>query len=134
MAQIDAIDPRHFVCLAAFSLLLGCAAPAPRAPRTEGDPRAVLERFTIAVAEERWDEAYPLLSARWRALETPARLAGDLAAAGPVGRDAVRRVRSLLTAGAALTVSAEVATLPVGTDRAARLVREGEAWRVDALE
>jgi hypothetical protein len=124
----------QMVCLAVVSSLLGCAAPAPREPRPEGDPRAVLERFAAAVAEDRWDEAYPLLSSRWRALETPSRLAADLAAAGPVGRDAVRRVRALLAAGAAVSVRGDLATLPVGSDRAARLVREGEAWRVDALE
>jgi hypothetical protein len=118
-----------------LSLLLGCAAaPAPRAPPSEDDPRAVLERFSSAVEARRWDEAYPLLSARWRVRETPSRLASDLAAAGPAGLDAVRRVRALLVAGTAVAVDGEVATLPIGTDRAARLVREDRAWRVDALE
>jgi hypothetical protein len=31
-------------------------------------------------------------------------------------------------------VDGDVATLPVAGDKAARLVREGGAWRVDALE
>src|SRR3990172_9265067 len=122
------------LCLAALSLSLGCAAPALRAPQREADPRAVLERFSAAVGEHRWDEAYPLLSARWRARETPSRLATDLAAAGPAGRDVVQRVRAPLAAGAAVTVDGEMATLPIGPDRAARLVREGDVWRVDALE
>ena len=126
---------RSPVALAALlAMLLGCAAPAPRAQTPSDDPRAVLERFSAAIEGERWDEAYPLLSARWRARETPFRLASDLAAAGPIGRDAVRRVRALLVSGAAVSVSGDVASLAVGTDRAARLVREADAWRVDALE
>ena len=120
--------------LAALSLSLGCATPALHGLQREADPRAVLERFSAAVGEHRWDEAYPLLSARWRTRETPSRLATDLAAAGPAGRDIVQRVRALLAAGVAVTVNGETATLPIGPDRAARLVREGEVWRVDALE
>ena len=120
--------------VAALAVAIACAAPSPRPPGPDVDPRTVLDRFCAAVDRERWGEAYPLLSARWRARETPARLASDLAAAGPVGRDAVRRVRSLLAAGAALAVRADAATLAVGADRAARVVREPEGWRVDALE
>jgi hypothetical protein len=123
----------QLVRLAALAASLACAAPVPRPPR-DGDPRVVLERFSTAIERERWDEAYSLLAARWRTRETPSRLASDLAAAGPVGRDALRRVRALLASGAPVSVRGEVATLAVGPDRAARLVREGEAWRVDALE
>ena len=119
---------------AALALALGCAAPAPRPPAPSGDPRSILDRFCADVDAGRWDDAYPLLSARWRGRETPARLASDLAAAGPVGRDAVRRVRSLLAADAPLATSGDVATLAVGAGRAARVVREPEGWRVDALE
>ncbi len=128
--------PRATVWLrvAALALPLGCAALPPRPPPSEADPRAVLDRFSAAVEAARWDDAYPLLSGRWRARETPARLAADLAASGPVGRDAVRRVRALLAAGAPVAVDGEVATLAVAADRAARLVREGGTWRVDALE
>jgi hypothetical protein len=120
--------------MAALSLSLACVAPAVRPPRSDADPRDVLERFSAAVGEQRWDEAYPLLSARWRASESPSRLAADMAAAGTVARDAVQRVRALLGAGTSLTVTSRTATLPIAPDRAARLVREGGAWRVDALE
>jgi len=127
-----------FATASAFLLTLGCAgpgrAPVPPPSATEGDARAVLDRFSAAVSAGHWDAAYPLLSARWRARETPSRLATDLAAAGPAGRDVVQRVRALLAAGAAVTVDGEMATLPIGPDRAARLVREGDVWRVDALE
>jgi hypothetical protein len=106
--------------------------PPPSA--TEGDARAVLDRFSAAVSAGHWDAAYPLLSARWRARATPSRLASDLAASGAVGRDAVERVRALLAAGSPVPVDGDVATLAVAGDKAARLVREGGAWRVDALE
>jgi hypothetical protein len=120
--------------IAAALLAAACAAPAPRTHADRDGARAALEAFSAAVAAERWDEAYALLSARWRARETPARLAGDLAASGPVGRDALGRVRALLAAGAPLSTDGDSAALPVGSDRAARLLLEGGAWRVDALE
>jgi hypothetical protein len=121
---------------AALLALLGCATPSARPPpAVDGaDPRAVLDRFAEALDGERWDAAYALLSPRWRARATPARLASDLAASGAVGRDAVARVRALLAAGAPLVEQGAVATLAVGEGKAARLVREGAVWRVDALE
>ena len=122
----------------ALLLSLACAAPgpAPVSPpaAAEGDARAVLDRFSAAVSAGRWDEAYPLLSAKWRARATPSRLASDLAASGVVGREAVERVRALLAVGSPVPENGDVATLAVAGDKAARLVREGGAWRVDALE
>ncbi len=127
-----------FATASAFLISLGCAgpgrAPVPPPSVAEGDARAVLDRFSAAVSAGHWDAAYPLLSARWRARATPSRLASDLAASSPVGRDAVERVRALLAAGSPVPVDGGVATLAVAGDKAARLVREGGAWRVDALE
>ncbi len=119
-----------------MTLALACAAPAARtAPEGAGrGPASVLSRFTEAVADGRWDEAYSLLSARWRARSTPTRLAGDLADSGAVGRDAVERVRALLRSGAAPSQRGEVATLRVAEGKSARLVMEDSSWRVDALE
>ncbi len=115
----------------------GCAArrPAPSsAAERDDDPRSVLERFAAALDGARFEEAYSLLSARWRARSTPARLRSDLAASGAAGRDAVERVRALLARGAALSVGEDRATLSVADGKAARLLREGGSWRVDALE
>jgi hypothetical protein len=114
----------------------GCATRGASGPPpgVDSDPRAALERFAAAVDGGRWEEAYPLLSARWRVRSTPELLAGDLAASGVVGAEAVRRVRALLAAGTPLRLHGESAALGVGEDKAARLVREGDAWRVDALE
>jgi hypothetical protein len=79
-------------------------------------------------------EAHALLSARWRARSTPAGLAADHAAAGPVAAKAVERARALLDAGTQLDVRGSTALLPVGRGKAAVMVEEGSGWFVDALE
>ncbi|HEY7725577.1 MAG TPA: hypothetical protein VH880_09600, partial [Anaeromyxobacteraceae bacterium] len=79
--------------------LAGCAA-APRGLDAEAEARGALERFADAVDAGRWEEAWALLSARWRARSTPASLARDFRESGPVGPEAVARVRALLGAGA----------------------------------
>lgn len=116
------------------ALLLACAAVPRGAPAGTPPPEAVLEEFAGALEAGRWAEAWPLLSARWRARSTPARLAGDWSASGPVGAEAAARVRALLASGARLAVGPREATLAVGEGRRARLLREEGGWRVDALE
>ncbi|MBI5066631.1 MAG: hypothetical protein HZB56_00205 [Deltaproteobacteria bacterium] len=118
----------------ASALLLSCAAAPRAAPAGAARPEVVLEQFAAAVEEGRWSEAWPLLSAAWRARTTPARLAADWTASGPVGPEAAARVRALLAAGTALAVGPREASLAVGQGRQARLVREPEGWRVEALE
>jgi len=112
----------------------GCAAGSRAGPAGEGPARQVLDRFTAAAQAGRWEEAWPLLSARWRARTTPALLARDWKGSGPVGPEAAERVRLLLASGARLQLASAQATLAVGAGRAARLLREEEGWRVDALE
>jgi len=121
---------------AALSLaaLLACAGARRGAPAGAAPPEVVLEQFAEAVEAGHWQEAWPLLSARWRARTTPARLAGDWAASGPVGPEAASRVRALLASGARLAVGPREASLAVGQGRQARLVREEGGWRVEALE
>jgi hypothetical protein len=140
--------------LLALVALLACAGPAAGAPAPQaapregavaadagaepGEGRAVLLRFARAVEAGRWSEAWPLLSERWRSATSPARLAADFRAAGPVAREAAERVVALLGSGAALASGpgegAERLSLRVGPGRSARLVREPGGWRVDALE
>jgi hypothetical protein len=102
--------------------------------QADGPPRIALARFVTAIDAQRWADAYALLSARWRARLTPARLASDYANSGSMGRVAADRVRALLTGGAPLTVREGTALLEIGEGRSAVLVREGDTWRVDALE
>lgn len=123
------------VRLALAGLLLAACATAPRAVRPPPtEPAAVLERFAEAAEEGRWDEAWALLSARWRARTTPARLEADWRASGPVGPEAAARVLALLRSGAPLAVGAHEAVLAVAQGRRARLLSEEGGWRVDALE
>jgi len=113
------------------------ASPTAR-PEPEGtndEPGAVLEAFSAALEGGRFEAAYALLSARWRARETPARLAEDYRSSGSVGPDALHRVRALLAAGERpRRTGSDQAVLVIGAEDAARLVREGKVWRVDALE
>ena len=114
-------------CAAAQRPSAGAAAPALAA-------REALSRFASAVDEGRWPEAWALLSARWRARETPERLAADLAASGPVGPSAVARAKAALASGALPDVKGRSASLAVGQGKAAVLLLEDGSWRVDALE
>jgi len=113
-------------------LLAACAAAPP--PPAGNDPGESLQRFAAAAEAGRWDEAWPLLSARWRGRSSPAQLAVDWQAAGPVGREAAARVRALLASGARPVVAGGEATLAVGPGKVARLLSEEGRWRVDALE
>jgi hypothetical protein len=130
------------LALAAWSAVLtSCATPSAGAlpagavGLSEAAGRETLARMARAVRGERWIEAWTLLSARWRAAATPARLAADYRGAGPVAREAADRVLALLASGAPLvTPGPGRLELPAGPGRAARLVAEGGAWRVDALE
>ncbi|HEX9307365.1 MAG TPA: hypothetical protein VF894_07740 [Anaeromyxobacter sp.] len=113
----------------------GRAFAPPPAGTDEAAAREVLGRFVRALDAGRFDEAHALLSARWRlAYATPARLALDFRGGGGTAREAALRVAQLLAAGAPLSRAPDGTRLPIGGDRAARLVVEGGGWRVDALE
>lgn len=122
--------------LAASCLLLAACAGGrpPPAADPAAEAGAALGRFAAAVRAGRLDEAWPLLSGRWRARSTPASLAADLQASGRVGAEAAERVQALLGAGRLPEVQGDRAALPVGEGKAAVLLLEGGAWRVDALE
>lgn len=94
----------------------------------------MLLRLADALEEARFDEAHTLVSARWRADSSPARLAADWAGAGPYAKDLVARVRAAVAAGGAPELSGASARLPLGAGKAAELVAEDGGWRVDALE
>ena len=121
---------------AVLAAALACATAAPPLPGGLDDAaaRASLERFARDLEQGKFEEAHRLLSARWRDAYTPGRLAMDFGGGGPAARDAAARVLAALSAGAALERSGPRARLPVGEGRAAVLVAEGGAWRVDALE
>lgn len=110
----------------------------PAGPGAQASPAevalGVLLRFCDAGKAGRWPEAWSLLSARWRGALTPEQLAADWAGAGPLAREAAERVEAQALARVPLTGSGRELRLLVAPGRAARLVEEGGAWRVDALE
>ena len=123
--------------------LAACAGPA-GAPRPGGAPappdatsaREILLRFGEALEAGRFEVAWALLSPRWRATTTPARLASDWRGAAGIAGDAAARAR-LRGATAPLTLESgppAVARLDLGEGRQAVLVAEGSRWRVDRLE
>jgi hypothetical protein len=130
--------PAAVLCAAALSCAGAPIPPEGAEPARAGlgDPaaRATLERFGEALEAGRFDEAYELLSSRWRAAYSPGRLRLDLAGAGPAAREATDRALSLLRQGAPLRREKRTARLDLPGGGAAVLVAEEGAWRVDALE
>jgi hypothetical protein len=124
------------VVLALVTGASGCATgrSARGAEARAGSPDAALRAFAAALRDGRFEAAHELLSARWRAAYTPRRLAADLAGAGPAGQEAAQRAVSALEAGAPVVREGDRARVPLGGDRAAVLVLEGNRWKVDALE
>lgn len=120
-------------------LLLGCAtAPVPPAPAPVAPPvlsqepvRGAAERFLAVAEAARFDELLPLLAAPLRARYTPERLRADFAAE-PLAGERLRRLRTALQG--AYVQEGSRAWFPLGEGRAFLLEREGDAWRVAALE
>jgi hypothetical protein len=134
---------RSLASLAAVLLVLalGCAGPrdarryAPLPGGLSDDAaRAALGRFAAAAEAGRWEEAYALLSTRWRAVYTPRRLAFDFTGGGPAARDAARAAAAAVAATRRVDREGSKAVIRVGPGRAAALLAEEGAWRVDALE
>jgi hypothetical protein len=109
------------------------AAPPAAAVAAQEPPAAVLARFVDALEAGRWTQAGGLLSARWRAAYTPARLQADYAGAGPLAREATARVQAAIKGGARLRVEDGRAWLPTAGGKALLVSEEG-GWKVDALE
>jgi len=133
------------LCAAAFAgWLSGCAAPAAtvksppevEAPPSAADaaPRSALGAFLAAQQAGDFEAAYDLLDAALRARYTPARLKLDYQRDRGLAGEVLARVRAALASGAAFQLTDGRARLVVGAGRATRLVKEGGAWKVAALE
>lgn len=123
--------------LLALSLLAGCATGPVRpearpAEVADAAPVQALVAFLAAVDGGRFDEAYGLVSGRWRARLTPDRLRDDLAEGGALAADRLERARRAV--GGPVLRKGDRADLPIGEDRAVRLVHEASGWKIDALE
>ena len=117
---------------AAAILALASCATTPAAPDRPGGAARTAEAFFRAVEAEAWDDAYSLLSERWRARLTPARLAADREQGGALAADRLARARRALDQPAA--EGEDEARFPIGAGKELRLVRESGGWRMDALE
>ena len=102
-----------------------------REPPPEEGARQVLSHFLEAADKGDFATAYRLLSSPLRARYTPERLARDFAAE-PLARERLARAREALPGP--LLVDGADARLSLGEGKAVRLVREGGAFRVAALE
>ncbi len=100
------------------------APPAADAARTLGE-------FLDASAAADFARAWSLLAAPLRARYSPERLAQDFAAE-PGAQDRLSRARA--AAQTSPVIEGDEARWPLGEGRAVRLVREGDGWRVAALE
>jgi hypothetical protein len=115
---------------AAIAVLATAAcATTPQPPRAPDDatPQAAASRFLDAVEAGRWDDAYQLLSARWRERLTPARLQADREQGGALAQDKLERARIALRE--APTIEGDQASF----GGAIRLEKESGGWRIDGL-
>lgn len=94
-------------------------------------PRAALAHFLDAVEASDWATAWSLLSDPLRARYTPERLREDFQRE-PLATERLRRAR--LTLKGPAKVTGPEAEFPLGEERAVRLVRETDGWRVAAIE
>lgn len=100
------------------------------APPAEG-PKEVLARFIAAAERGDFTDAYQLLAAPWRAVYTPERLRQDFAAE-PLAGERLARARAALAGEVVWTDGG--AELPIAEGASVKLVREGGAFKVAALE
>lgn len=100
-------------------------------PPPDVAPRKALEQFVGAVDRRDFQQAYLLLSQGWRDRYTPQRLEKDFAQE-PLAKERVERARAALSGPWAVTAGG--AELPLGEGKAVRLVKEGGAYKVAALE
>jgi len=114
------------------TILLAACATAPAAAPAPATPADAAAAFVRAVEGRDWERAYGLLSARWRARLTPARLAADWEAGGALAADRLTRARLALAEEP--VAAGDEARFPIGAGQELRLVRESGRWRIDALE
>lgn len=104
----------------------------PAKPQVQEQVAQTLARFLDAAEARDFEAALALLGPQLRGRYTPKRFEEDFAKE-PLAKERLQRARAALVHGGWI-VSADGAQLPVGDEHAVRLVREGEAWRVVALE
>ena len=104
---------------------------APDAQTGEAALQKTLSEFLDAAERRDFPAAWTMLSARWRARYTPARLQSDFDAE-PQVKERLARARAALAGP--WKVDRDSAALGLGEGRTLKLEREGLLWRVAALE
>lgn len=104
----------------------------PAKPQVQEAAAEVLVRFLDAADAGNFEAALGLLGAQWRNKYTPKRFEEDFAKE-PLAKERLQRARSALAQGR-WVVDASGAQLPLGDGRAVRVAKEGDAYRVVALE
>ncbi len=104
----------------------------PAKPQVQEQAATVLAEFLDAADAGRFEAALSLLSASWRNRYTAKRFEDDFGRE-PLAKERLSRARTALERGGWI-VDAGGAQLPLGEGKAVRLEREGEAYRVVALE
>ena len=97
----------------------------------EQQARDVLNRFLAALDSGDFQTVFSDLSAVWRARYTPERLKADFASE-PVALSRVERIRAARAAAWDVTLAGP--RLPLGEGKSLKLVREGGALKISALE
>jgi hypothetical protein len=104
----------------------------PAKPQVQEQAAAALTQFLDAADAGQFEAALALLSAPWRNKYTAKRFEDDFAKE-PLAKERLSRARTALAKGG-WVVDAGGAQLPLGEGRAVRLEREGDTYRVVALE
>ncbi len=106
--------------------------PAPAALVADEElARALIAHFLAAVASGDFDSVLGDLAASWRAKYTPARLRSDFSTE-PSAQIRLERIRAALPGRWEVTLAGP--QLPLGEGKTLRLLREGGALKVAALE
>jgi hypothetical protein len=103
----------------------------PDAAPSAAEVQQALAEFLDAADRRDFPAAWTMLSARWRARYTPARLQSDFDIE-PQVKERLARARAALAGP--WRVEKDSAALGLGEGRTLKLEREGELWRVAALE
>ncbi len=119
------------VLLSACQTVAPVARPSVVVAEADADLRAVMAHFVTACEHHDFEQVYDLLSASLQARYTPERLQRDYLAE-PLAAERVARLKRALHEP--FTRSADHAELRLPAGHLFALVREGDAWRVAALE
>ena len=128
-ASCKALPLALSVALAACTHAGAVPTPAP-----DAGPRAALQSFLDAEQAGDFTRAYSLLAGPLRARYTPARLQQDFERDRALAEEKLARIRAALATGVAMKLADSRAELPLGADRATRLLEEDGAWRIESLE